>query len=111
MHRLISGRHTAVGDLAHNAKAAWNGASKLRLVLDVLLPEWVEGFSPGFQPVSSLDSIHKSENGEYLYLIGSLMVRMETAYPTLRRRIAVVGPRVMVSPQDPELSLARRRAK
>ena len=90
MHRLIRGRRTAIGDLANNAKSAWNGASKLRLVLDVLLPEWVEGFAQDFNRFSSLDSIHKSENGEYLYLIGSLMVRMETAYPTLRRRIAVV---------------------
>ena len=70
MHRLIRGRRTAIGDLANNAKSAWNGASKLRLVLDVLLPEWVEGFAQDFNRFSSLDSIHKSENGEYLNLIG-----------------------------------------
>jgi hypothetical protein len=44
--------------------------------------------------VSALSSIDKSENGEYLKSIayGTNGNRLE-AYPTLRRRLAAVGPR------------------
>ena len=49
---------------------------------------------------------HKSENGKYLKSIanGVNKNRLE-AYPTLRRRLVTLGPRVMVIPHDLDRSL------